>query len=95
LLPGRATAALIAIATEVCPLLDSVVSALSIVFDAARFAIICFGESRGLMIGVIPGVGGLAGGALLIPAAWPPAARLNAPDKIHDIAEDLSRSRRC
>ncbi len=51
-------------------LLDSAISALAIVFDPARFAIICVGVLLGLIIGVLPGIGGLAGMALLIPFTY-------------------------
>ena len=51
-------------------LLDQALAALTIVFDPARFALICFGISLGLMIGVIPGIGGLGGLALLIPFTY-------------------------
>jgi TctA family transporter len=47
-------------------LIDSAISALAIVFDPERFAIICLGVFLGLIIGVLPGIGGLAGMALLI-----------------------------
>lgn len=47
-------------------LIDSTISALAIVFDPERFAIICLGVFLGLIIGVLPGIGGLAGMALLI-----------------------------
>ncbi len=48
-------------------LLDNALNALTIVFDPARFAIICFGIVLGLVIGILPGIGGLGGLALLIP----------------------------
>ena len=48
-------------------MLENALSALAIVLDPARFAIIFFGIILGLIIGVIPGIGGLAGMALLIP----------------------------
>ena len=48
-------------------LLDSALHALTIVLDPSRFAVICCGIVLGLIIGVIPGIGGLAGMALLIP----------------------------
>jgi putative tricarboxylic transport membrane protein len=51
-------------------LLDNAISALAIVFDPARFAIICFGVVLGLIIGVMPGIGGLGGMALLIPFTY-------------------------
>jgi len=51
-------------------LLHEAISALAIVFDPARFAIICSGVVLGLIIGVIPGIGGLAGLALLIPFTY-------------------------
>ncbi|HSP49009.1 MAG TPA: tripartite tricarboxylate transporter permease [Pseudolabrys sp.] len=51
-------------------MLHEVISALAIVFDPARFAIICSGVVLGLIIGVIPGIGGLAGLALLIPFTY-------------------------
>lgn len=47
-------------------LIDSTISALAIVFDPERFAIISLGVFLGLIIGVLPGIGGLAGMALLI-----------------------------
>jgi putative tricarboxylic transport membrane protein len=50
--------------------IQDAVSALAIVFDPARFAVICFGVLLGLIIGVIPGIGGLAGMALLIPFTY-------------------------
>jgi TctA family transporter len=48
-------------------LLDNALSALAIVLDPARFAIILAGIVLGLVIGMMPGIGGLAGMALLIP----------------------------
>jgi len=51
-------------------LIDSAISALAIVFDPERFAIICLGVFLGLIIGVLPGIGGLAGMALLIPFTY-------------------------
>jgi TctA family transporter len=51
-------------------LLQEAISALIIVFDPARFSIICFGVVLGLIIGAIPGIGGLAGMALLIPFTY-------------------------
>jgi TctA family transporter len=51
-------------------LIDSALHALTIVFDPSRFAIICFGVVLGLVVGVIPGIGGLAGMALLIPFTY-------------------------
>jgi TctA family transporter len=48
-------------------LLDNALHALTIVFDPMRFTIIFCGIVLGLVIGVIPGIGGLAGMALLIP----------------------------
>jgi TctA family transporter len=51
-------------------LLQEAISALTIVFDLARFLIICGGVVLGLVIGVIPGIGGLAGLALLIPFTY-------------------------
>ena len=51
-------------------MLHEAISALAIVFDPARFAIICSGVVLGLIIGVIPGIGGLAGLALLIPFTY-------------------------
>ena len=48
-------------------LLDNALSALAIVLDPARFAIICSGIGLGLIIGMLPGIGGLGGLALLIP----------------------------
>jgi TctA family transporter len=48
-------------------LLDNALHALTIVLDPARFAIICFGIVLGLFIGILPGIGGLGGLALLIP----------------------------
>jgi len=50
--------------------LHEAISALTIVFDPARFSIICCGVVLGLIIGVIPGIGGLAGLALLIPFTY-------------------------
>jgi TctA family transporter len=46
---------------------DNAISALAIVFDPARFLIVCFGIGLGLVIGILPGIGGLGGMALLIP----------------------------
>jgi len=51
-------------------LLHEAFSALTIVFDPARFLIICGGVVLGLVIGAIPGIGGLAGLALLIPFTY-------------------------
>jgi TctA family transporter len=51
-------------------LLDNAISALAIVFDPLRFATICLGILLGLIIGVIPGIGGLGGLALLIPFTY-------------------------
>jgi TctA family transporter len=48
-------------------LIDNAISALAIVFDPARFAIVMFGVVLGLVIGILPGIGGLGGLALLIP----------------------------
>lgn len=51
-------------------LLDQALSALTIVFDPMRFAVICCGIVLGLITGVIPGIGGLGGLALLIPFTY-------------------------
>jgi TctA family transporter len=51
-------------------LLHNAISALAIVFDPLRFATICLGIVLGLIIGVIPGIGGLGGLALLIPFTY-------------------------
>lgn len=51
-------------------LLENAIHALAIVFDPLRFATICFGIVLGLIIGVIPGIGGLGGLALLIPFTY-------------------------
>src|SRR5215470_660928 len=48
-------------------LIDNALSALAIVLDPARFAVICSGIGLGLIIGMLPGIGGLGGLALLIP----------------------------
>jgi TctA family transporter len=48
-------------------LIDNALSALTVVLDPARFAIICSGIGLGLVIGMLPGIGGLGGLALLIP----------------------------
>ncbi len=48
-------------------LIDNALNALTVVLDPARFAIICVGIVLGLIIGILPGIGGLAGMALLIP----------------------------
>src|ERR1700730_990660 len=48
-------------------LIDNALSALTIVLDPARFAIICSGIGLGLIIGMLPGIGGLGGLSLLIP----------------------------
>src|SRR6202166_4104212 len=48
-------------------LLDNALSALTIVLDPARFAIVFSGICLGLVIGILPGIGGLGGMALLIP----------------------------
>jgi TctA family transporter len=48
-------------------LLDNALNALAVVLDPARFAIILAGIVLGLIIGILPGIGGLAGMALLIP----------------------------
>lgn len=48
-------------------LIDNALSALTVVLDPARFAIICSGIGLGLIIGMLPGIGGLGGLALLIP----------------------------
>ncbi len=48
-------------------LLDNALAALIIVLDPARFAIIFCGIVLGLFIGLLPGIGGLGGLALLIP----------------------------
>ena len=48
-------------------LIDNALSALAIVLDPARFALICSGIGLGLIIGMLPGIGGLGGLALLIP----------------------------
>ena len=44
--------------------------ALTIIADPVRFGFICFGVVLGLVIGVIPGIGGLGGMALLIPFTY-------------------------
>lgn len=51
-------------------LLDQAVAALSVVFDLHRFLIIMVGVVLGLFIGVIPGIGGLVGMALLLPFTY-------------------------
>jgi TctA family transporter len=48
-------------------LLDNALAALTIVLDPGRFAMVLFGIVLGLVIGILPGIGGLGGMALLIP----------------------------
>lgn len=48
-------------------MLDSVVDALVILSDPSRIAFVVLGTTIGLMIGIIPGIGGLVGLALLLP----------------------------
>lgn len=48
-------------------LFDNALSALIIVLDPARFAVVFSGICLGLVIGILPGIGGLGGMALLIP----------------------------
>jgi TctA family transporter len=52
---------------EPVDLLHNAAQALTIIADPVRFGFICFGVVLGLVIGVIPGIGGLGGMALLIP----------------------------
>lgn len=51
-------------------LLQQAMEALTVVFDPFRFLIIMLGVLLGLFIGVIPGIGGLAGMALLLPFTY-------------------------
>ncbi|MDH3196314.1 MAG: tripartite tricarboxylate transporter permease, partial [Hyphomicrobiales bacterium] len=47
--------------------LEAAVDALSIIADPARLLFVALGTLLGLIIGVIPGIGGLVGLALLLP----------------------------
>ena len=51
-------------------LLEQAMNALTVVFDPFRFLIIMLGVLLGLFIGVIPGIGGLVGMALLLPFTY-------------------------
>src|SRR3546814_18706400 len=51
-------------------LLQQAAEALTVVFDPLRFLIIMVGVGLGLVIGVIPGIGGLVGMALLLPFTY-------------------------
>lgn len=51
-------------------LLDQAMAAFTVIFDPMRFLIIMLGCVLGLFIGVIPGIGGLAGMALLLPFTY-------------------------
>jgi TctA family transporter len=51
-------------------LLQQAAEALAVVFDPFRFLIIMLGVVLGLFIGVIPGIGGLVGMALLLPFTY-------------------------
>ncbi len=48
-------------------LLDAAIDALGIIGDPVRLLFVAFGTFLGLMIGVIPGIGGLVGLSLLLP----------------------------
>ena len=49
---------------------EQAMAALTVIFDPMRFLIIMLGCILGLFIGVIPGIGGLAGMALLLPFTY-------------------------
>ncbi|MBW6422278.1 tripartite tricarboxylate transporter permease [Rhizobium sp. XQZ8] len=49
---------------------EQAMAALTVIFDPMRFLIIMLGCVLGLFIGVIPGIGGLAGMALLLPFTY-------------------------
>lgn len=51
-------------------ILEQAMAALTVIFDPMRFLIILLGCVLGLFIGVIPGIGGLAGMALLLPFTY-------------------------
>jgi len=51
-------------------ILEQAMAAFSVIFDPMRFLIIMLGCILGLFIGVIPGIGGLAGMALLLPFTY-------------------------
>ncbi|WP_117193330.1 tripartite tricarboxylate transporter permease [Rhizobium terrae] len=51
-------------------ILEQAMAALTVIFDPMRFLIIMLGCILGLFIGVIPGIGGLAGMALLLPFTY-------------------------
>ena len=51
-------------------LLEQAMAAFTVIFDPMRFMIIMLGCVLGLFIGVIPGIGGLAGMALLLPFTY-------------------------
>ncbi|SMF19087.1 TctA family transporter [Xaviernesmea oryzae] len=51
-------------------LLEQAMAAFTVIFDPMRFLIIMLGCVLGLFIGVIPGIGGLAGMALLLPFTY-------------------------
>jgi len=51
-------------------LLQQAMEAFTVIFDPMRFLIIMLGCVLGLFIGVIPGIGGLAGMALLLPFTY-------------------------
>jgi TctA family transporter len=51
-------------------LLEQALSALTVVLDPGRFLVIMLGVVLGLFIGVVPGIGGLVGMALLLPFTY-------------------------
>ena len=47
--------------------LDAALHALAMIADPYRLMMLCFGVVLGLIVGILPGIGGLAGTALLLP----------------------------
>ena len=48
-------------------MLQAAGEALLIILDPSRLGLLCLGVCMGLFLGILPGIGGIAGTALLIP----------------------------
>ena len=48
-------------------MLDAALTALQMLSDPYRLSMLAFGVVLGLVVGILPGIGGLAGTALLLP----------------------------
>ena len=60
-------------------MLQAAGEALLIILDPSRLGLLCLGVCMGLFLGILPGIGGIAGTALLIPFTYSLDPRLRWP----------------